>query len=208
MVDKDDIVIDIGSDHALLPIYLIKNEISKLSYAIDNKIGPLNRAIKNIKEYDVQDSVIPILSDGFNNLSNIEYDTVTISGMGGDLIKEILDNPIYKKNKKLILEGNKAQNRIREFLMNNNYKIIDERIVYENNIYYFIIKAIPSKNIILLNKYEIEYGPINIKNKNPLLKDFLNLNLSMYENALKNSMNNENIISKIEFIKEVLNEIS
>ena len=208
MVDKDDIVIDIGSDHALLPIYLIKNEISKLSYAIDNKIGPLNRAIKNIKEYDVQDSVIPILSDGFNNLSNIEYDTVTISGMGGDLIKEILDNPIYKKNKKLILEGNKAQNRIREFLMNNNYKIIDERIVYENNIYYFIIKAIPSKNIILLNKYEIEYGPINIKNKNPLLKDFLNLNLSMYENALKNSMNNENIISKIDFIKEVLNEIS
>ena len=48
-INEDSIVVDIGCDHALLPIYLVKENKTKIVYAVDNKIGPLNRATLNIE---------------------------------------------------------------------------------------------------------------------------------------------------------------
>ena len=207
LVPKGMVVVDIGSDHALLPIYLIKHEISTKCYAVDNKVGPLSRAKDNIIRYDVCDRVIPILSDGFNELSDISYDVVSISGMGGDLIASILSNPIYKKDKILILEGNINSRTVREYLMNNNYLITDEEIVFEDNIYYFIEKAIPTNEFHPLTFNELEYGPINIKNKKHLLIDFINKKLNILNDGLDKSKDNQILISRIKKLEEVLNEI-
>ena len=206
LVENTDILVDIGSDHALLPIYLAENNIVKTIYAVDNKMKPLNNAIKNIDKYNLKDRVIPLLSDGFNSI-DFDYDIVTISGMGGDLIRSILSNNRFKNDKTLILEGNKNHDEIRTYLMDNYYKIIYEEIVFEQNIYYFIIKAVPNKTKIELSKNEIKYGPYNIKSKNPLLIDFLNKNLNLYMEGLSKSKDNQVLINKIDEIKELLDEI-
>ncbi len=207
MVDiNTNTLVDIGSDHSLLPIYLIENNVVKTIYAIDNKEKPLKNAIDNINKYNLNGRVIPLLSDGFQNI-DFDYDIVTISGMGGDLIASILSNDKFKNDKVLILEGNKKSDEIRKYLMNNNYLIVDERIVYDQNIYYFIIKAIPNKIKTILNKNEIKYGPINIKNKDKLLIDFLNMNYKIYEDGLSKSKDNVLLINKMNEIKEVLDEI-
>ena len=72
-INEDSIVVDIGCDHALLPIYLVKENKTKIVYAVDNKIGPLNRATLNIEANNLTDFIIPILSDGFKNLTDLKY---------------------------------------------------------------------------------------------------------------------------------------
>ncbi len=44
MVDKCQSVVDVGTDHAYIPIYLIKNNICKSAIAGDINKGPLDRA--------------------------------------------------------------------------------------------------------------------------------------------------------------------
>ena len=79
---KDAVIADIGCDHALLDIYLSKNNIIKKSLAIDITKGALNQADKNIKLYNAK-NIETRLSDGFEKID----------------IKDNIKNPIIIKNK-------------------------------------------------------------------------------------------------------------
>ena len=105
--------------------------------------------------------------------------------------------------KRLILQPNCDSKEVREWLLNNNKLIIDEKIVYENDIYYEIIVAIDGK--MELTDLEIEYGPINIKRKekNFLEKQNKNLN-TLLKIDLDKVSDKEKILSKIEKIKETI----
>jgi len=210
LVDNNSIVLDIGCDHAYLPISLVLNNKSIKAYALDNKVGPLNNASKNIEDYNLNNKVFTVLSDGFKDLKNNDYTTVTISGMGALNIIDILNNAKKEQldNKVFIFEANRDNDILREYLMNNGYSFVDERIVFEDNIYYFVIKCIKNNLSYKLKRSEIEFGPINIKKKDPLLKSYIEKLINIYDDALKNA-NNDNFIlkDKINNLKEALYEI-
>ena len=85
-------VIDVGTDHALLPIYLIENDlVCNPIIASDNKYGPLETAKKNIAMYDLQSKISLCLSDGLKEVES-DFDCVIIAGMGGSLISKILND--------------------------------------------------------------------------------------------------------------------
>ena len=50
-IDKSDLVIDIGCDHALLDVYLIKNNIINNVIVSDISSNALNQGKENIKKY-------------------------------------------------------------------------------------------------------------------------------------------------------------
>ena len=78
-------------------------------------------------------------SDGLKNI-DLDFDTVIIAGMGGNLIKDIINDSKDKlENKKIILEPNNDQALVREYLMNNDFMIIDEYAIYDMNKYYEVI---------------------------------------------------------------------
>ena len=56
LVDKCNVIADIGTDHGYLPIYLINNNIAKYAYACDVAAGPLNSAKDNIAKYQLEDN--------------------------------------------------------------------------------------------------------------------------------------------------------
>jgi tRNA (adenine22-N1)-methyltransferase len=66
MVDIEDVVADIGTDHAYLPIYLAKDNKAKKIYACDINEKPLEVAKHNINSFDVKDKIELILSDGIS----------------------------------------------------------------------------------------------------------------------------------------------
>ena len=141
-------VIDVGTDHALLPIYLIENDlVCNPIIASDNKYGPLETAKKNIAMYDLQSKISLCLSDGLKEVES-DFDCVIIAGMGGSLISKILNDSKEKleKVKTLILQPNNSEYAVREFLKNNNFKITNEMIVYEDDHYYTIIVAEHGEN--------------------------------------------------------------
>lgn len=156
LVDKDSRLVDIGTDHALLPIYLYENEITKKVTGSDISSNALEFAKNNLKKHNLSDKIKLIVSDGFTNL-NDEYDTAVISGMGTDTIKKILDRENLPK--KLIISSHKNVDKLRLFMNKKCYKIIKEITLKDNDIYYDMIKY--EKGIETLSNYDILVGKSN-----------------------------------------------
>lgn len=158
------ILCDVGCDHAYVLIEALNKYNVKSGIACDINEGPLEMAKKNILLNNLEDKIKLILSNGFSNV-DCDFDTAIIAGMGGSLICDILNNSINKlQNKKLILQANNDRYKLRLFLVNNNFKIVDERCLIEQGKYYEIIVC-ESGNMIL-SDYDLKYGPILRRNRN------------------------------------------
>lgn len=214
LVDKNSIVADIGTDHGIIPIMLSKFNLAKKIIATDISENSLNKLKEKLKQNDNINNIETRVSDGLNSFFEYEIDTIIISGMGGILIKDILNTnlDIAKTAETLILSPNNSLDVVRKFLVNNNFKIIDEKDVFENSKYYQILKVSYGKDLFY-EDYEYNYGKMLIKNKSKNLKLFLENELNKYSLIIdkieKSSMNTKriddiNII--IKDIKVVLNE--
>ena len=195
-IDNKDIVADIGCDHGYLIKLAIEEKNIIKGYAVDNKQGPLNSAIKNLQNYK---NVEFILSDGLKNVSNTDINCVVIAGMGGMLINSIISDSIDKFNKidKLILCPNRNIDKVRSFLNENGFMIVDEDIIYEDSKYYEVL--VVNKGYQKLSEKELYFGHILLNKKSQY---FINKWKEYYE-KIKNieSKNRE-----IKMIEEVLNE--
>lgn len=175
LVDNDALVVDIGTDHAYLPIYLYENDITKNIVASDISSNALLFAKNNLEKHNLRGKIKLVVSDGFINLDEC-FDIAIISGVGTETIKKILDNEVLPN--KLILSSHKNVSDLREYMFKIGYKIEKEIIVYENNIYYNIIKYVKGKDI--LSKYDLLVGLSNDINYK---KHLLNKYKEIYEKS-------------------------
>lgn len=175
LVDNDALVVDIGTDHAYLPIYLYENDITKNIVASDISSNALLFAKNNLEKHNLSGKIKLVVSDGFKNLDEC-FDIAIISGVGTETIKKILDNEVLPN--KLILSSHKNVSDLREYVFKIGYKIEKEIIVYENNIYYNIIKYVKGKDN--LSKYDLLVGLSNDINYK---KHLLNKYKEIYEKS-------------------------
>nr|MCR5787975.1 class I SAM-dependent methyltransferase [Bacilli bacterium] len=63
LLDKDDKVLDVGTDHALLPIYLVKNKLVAKVDASDISSVVLSNAKKNVTKFKYENDINLYLSD-------------------------------------------------------------------------------------------------------------------------------------------------
>lgn len=136
-------IVDVGTDHAKLPIWLIKNNIIKFAYACDINKFSIEKSRKNIQKYDLDKKIKVFYSNGLSNVPENIAETIVIAGLGGETIKNILKNCTWneknKKNKKFILQPTKYDHVLRDFLLKNNFEIIQEKIVNHNKYNYTTI---------------------------------------------------------------------
>lgn len=203
LVNKDSVVADIGSDHALLPCYLVKENIVKKAYAIDNKKDPLQASVENINKYGLEDKVEAILADGLDNLSS-DVTSVVIAGMGFMTIEGILETNIKKvlNLSQVIVQSNTEIEFLRKWIMDKNYLIEDEVIVKDNDKYYFIINFNPEE--VKTYKEDSHYISSQlISEKNTLYIDYLASRVSKLENIYQ-FKNDSNIKNEIDLINNIL----
>jgi len=200
MIDQDDIVLDIGTDHGYLPIYLVSNQIIKLAIACDIKDSPLKMASKNVEKANLKDKIKLVLSDGLESITSY-FNTIVIAGVGPRTIINILTNGEAKiKGKTLILQSNVSSNLVRAWLSSNSFKIIDEALVFEDNNYYEIIKAVNGKQ--LLTNSDLYLGPVIKKLKNQTVIDYFNQMHDKYSRLIKKIPKKE--VSKIKKLEEII----
>ncbi len=137
------ILADVGTDHAYIPIYAVKNNLCKRALAADLRPGPLKRASANIGRYGLTDRIETRLGDGLEPILLHECDTVTIAGMGGVLIRDILSASLVKAQaaETLLLQPNNAVEALRKWLYESGFDIMDEIIAFDAGKLYCIIKA-------------------------------------------------------------------
>lgn len=192
-INKDAFVMDVGADHGLLEKYLIDNEIVKHIIAVENKKGPLDILKNNLIGYDVTISY----SNGIKDITP-EVDTLVLAGMGGMLIVNILnsDSSKLKNVKHIIIDAHKDIEFVRREISKLGYYIKTEKIVYENNIYYFVINFESGNK--KLTDIEYEFG-VNIS-MDPLFEKYRE---SQIEKMMEISKFDESIKEKIERLKSL-----
>ena len=137
------VLCDVGTDHAKLPIYLVKENKIERAYATDINKGPIASAVKNISEFNLSDKIQCILTDGLELTDGLDVTDISICGMGGELIASILSRCTYIKdeNINLVLQPMTHTQDLRKFLWDSGFVIDDERLVKESGKLYVIIKA-------------------------------------------------------------------
>lgn len=201
LVDKNKVVYDVGSDHGLLPCFLLTNNICPKVYAVDNKKGPLDMAIENSKRFNVEDRLVCKLSSGIEDIED-DVNIITIAGMGFYTVKQILDGKDLSKYDKLIIQVNKDVPALREWIRENDYNILDEEIIFEDH-YYEIVVFNASKSNKKLDEIEVKYGPINIKKKSSVFKDYLNFKLAKCEKVYEKSQS-QAVLYEIKELNDII----
>jgi len=174
-VRRDVCLYDVGSDHAKFPIYLVKNGAIRKAVASDIAIGPITRAKENIESYEVGDKISTVVCDGVSSLNIISGDDVSILGMGGELISEIISAAPALKNKdvNLILQPMTKVKELSEYLLSNGFSIANETLVYDNGKIYRVILASYSGEKNSLTQAEHLVGKINISRKDDMCIEYV-----------------------------------
>ncbi|PID83015.1 MAG: SAM-dependent methyltransferase [Clostridiales bacterium] len=204
MVGKTNVFADVGTDHAYLPIKLYNEKKVKKVIVSDINKGPLELAKNNARENFVFDDFSFRLGSGLVPYEVGEVDVYVIAGMGGHLISDIIMNSVDKARScdYMILQPMSNQKILREILNRNDFTIISEVVVREDNKYYQILKVKSGKQK-KLSLYELELG-FNIKNTGEYL-DFLNNQKSKYMKIINNrKLSNKDFDSR-EFMDLVTN---
>lgn len=177
LVDTNSLCLDIGCDHALLDIYLVKEKNQQKAIASDIALGPLEKASENIKKYRVEDKVITRLGNGLDTYTD-DIDTAIASGMGGRTIIGIFKNnlKITKKLNQIIVSPNNYQKDVRKFFTSIGFYIEDEELVKDGKYIYQIIKL--KKGRKRYSKKEMFFGPVLLTQKNKLFKDYFTRELT------------------------------
>ena len=140
---QGDIIADIGSDHAYLPAWLALNNKIKKAYAVDISAACVERIKANLEKFGISRDIIePVLSDGFAELEHIKLTDIIIAGMGGENIAGIMGGIKNPAGINFILQPNTKTEFLKNYLLNNNYRILDEVRVDEKRRYYNIMRAV------------------------------------------------------------------
>lgn len=208
LVDDNKVVCDIGTDHGITALKIYENKHPKKMIATDISENSLNKLRNKLK--DLSYDIVTLVTDGIRDLIVYEPNIIIISGMGGYLISKIIDQgfKVAKKADKLILQANNSLSHLRKFLERKGFEIIDDKMVYEDDIYYTLIVAkFKGVEISPYDKdYYYEYGYYLVRDKNPLLKEKLNrdrLNLLRIRNNIKDINTESSDYRMIEIDKEI-----
>jgi bcl-2 family protein len=209
-VPQGAVLLDVGSDHAYLPIELVESGKIERAIAGEVVVGPYQSAVKNVETHGLVDKIQVRLANGLAAFEETDQvSTITIAGMGGRLIATILEEGLDKLSSvnRLILQPNNREDELRDWLQAHGFQIVAESILEEAGKYYEII--VVETGTMNLSASEVRFGPFLSQEASPVFVEKWQKEAGKLEYALdqipeKNLAERQILIDKIQAIKEVL----
>lgn len=204
LVDENKKIADIGSDHGITAIKIYEEKNPKKVIATDISKNSIQKLVDKLhyNKYNIETMV----ADGIKELPE-DVEQIIISGMGGILISNIIEEgiDIAKNAEKLIIQANNSLVHLREYLLSNSFEIVDEYMIEDSDIIYFIIISRfdeKSKNKEY-SDIELKYGRHNIKRKDELLIEYIEKEVDNINTIISNikDINTKDSIKRLEEIK-------
>lgn len=204
-------ILDIGSDHANLPIYLVQEGVVPKAIAGEVVRGPYQYAQSKVSDYGYETSISVRLGDGLEVIDSKEsLGTIFICGMGGSLISNIIEsglrNKKISKETRLVLQPNHGEENVRQFLVQANYEIIEEAILKEKGKYYEIIVAESTNEPLNYSCLDYEFGPKLLQKQSEVFVAKWRDKKLWLENLLEEIKKTEDT-EKGQFFKSKINQI-
>lgn len=160
MVRRGAVLADIGTDHAYLPIYLLKSGIISRAVCSDINKGPLASAEENLKEEGLAGAAELLLTSGASELSGKGITDYAICGMGGELIARIIEEAPHLRNSELllILQPMTKHEQLRSYLAGAGFEVLMEKYSLDEGKYYTAIQAQYTGKPYTLSDYDAYFG--------------------------------------------------
>lgn len=158
---------DIGSDHAYLPVALMRSGQLTAAVAGDVALTPFHAARRNVRENGLEGSISVRLASGLQAIeADDAIDVITLCGMGGETIRDILeaDQARLGGHERLVLQPNGGGQPLRSWLMEHGYRIVAEEVLRENRFDYEIIVALPD-GPASYSAEELYFGPLLMRER-------------------------------------------
>ncbi|MCP1495498.1 tRNA (adenine22-N1)-methyltransferase [Pseudomonas migulae] len=160
---------DIGSDHGYLPVALMRRGAITAAVAGEVAMTPFRSAERTVRENGLTPQITVRLADGLAAIEPEDGITaISICGMGGETIRDILDSGKARLNgqERLILQPNGGEQPLRQWLMENGYRIHYEELLRENRFDYEIIIA-ERDGPVTYTAEELYFGPLQMQARSP-----------------------------------------
>ena len=196
-------IVDVGTDHGYIPIFL--TEAGKITHAIAGDVnrGPLQKAVEHISQYGLEEQIETRLSDGLAAVQPGEADSIIIAGMGGPLTVRILKEgkAVADQCRELILQPQSDIRQVRSYLEEIGWHIVREEMIFEDGKFYPMMRAVKRSESLCkdcaeatdsgkgfegvtqeaeisasesrMSEAELRYGPLLIQKKHPVLREYL-----------------------------------
>ena len=137
-------VADIGTDHGYVPVFLLREGVIPRAIAVDLSKGSLEKARELAEHAGLQEQMDCRLSDGLSEVKPGEAQCIIIAGMGGILMRRILDDGLETvlSAEELILSPHRNPELILEFLEEHSFRIVSDEIITDKKKQYRVIKAV------------------------------------------------------------------
>ena len=209
-VPQGSILLDVGSDHAYLPIELVERGQIKSAIAGEVVEGPYQSAVKNVEAHGLKEKIQVRLANGLAAFEEEDHvSVITIAGMGGRLIATILEEGLDKLGnvQRLILQPNNREDDLRIWLQDHGFQIVAESILEEAGKFYEIL--VVEAGQMKLSASDLRFGPFLSKEISPVFvqkwqKEASKLEFALSQIPEKNLAERQVLVDKIQAIKEVL----
>ncbi|EPJ97354.1 tRNA (adenine(22)-N(1))-methyltransferase TrmK [Pseudomonas sp. CFII68] len=161
---------DIGSDHAYLPVALLRRGAIVMAVAGEVALTPFRAAERTVGENGLEQQISVRLANGLAAIEPEDGITaISLCGMGGETIRDILDSGKARLSgqERLILQPNGGEQPLRQWLMENDYRILCEEVLRENRFYYEIIVA-ERAGPVTYTAEELYFGPLQLQARTPI----------------------------------------
>jgi tRNA (adenine22-N1)-methyltransferase len=158
---------DIGSDHGYLPVALMRRGVIEYAVAGEVAMTPFRAAERTVRENHLDDRMTVRLANGLEAIKPEDGITaISVCGMGGETIRDILDSgkTYLTGRERLIMQPNGGEQPLRQWLMENGYRILFEEVLRENRFDYEIIVAERSAPVVYTAE-ELYFGPLQLRER-------------------------------------------
>lgn len=160
---------DIGSDHGYLPVALMRRGVIEVAVAGEVALTPFHAAERTVRENGLDQRITVRLASGLAAIEPGDGITaISLCGMGGETIRDILDSGKTRLSghERLILQPNGGEQPLRQWLMENDYRILCEDVLREDRFDYEIIVAERDGPVIYTDE-ELYFGPLQMQARSP-----------------------------------------
>nr|WP_300002236.1 class I SAM-dependent methyltransferase [Tissierella sp.] len=208
-VKKDSSIVDVGTDHGYVPIYLVENNICKKVIASDISRDSLSKTVEMVEKKKLEEFIESRVGDGLTVIKPFEVNGAIMAGMGGILIEKILkkDKEITDSIDYFIFQPMIAAKELRQYLIENNFTIVDEELSKDGSKFYEIILAKKGKEALRENIY-YEISEKLIEKNHPLLAEFIENKINFVRLVMKDLKDKKSYrsLERYEQLEEQLKE--
>lgn len=178
LTPRTECVADIGTDHGYVPFALLEAKKVQRVIATDINRKPLEKAISLADSYNLTGKIDFRQGPGLTVLKKGEVQGVIIAGMGGEMIKDILEISldIVKQLDFLILQPAQNPEVVREYVYDKHFTILQEDLVREDDgRFYEYFRVVYDEAIMGFSHQPMDFilSPLLLKKHHPLMREYI-----------------------------------